>query len=67
MFSRGFGGFVNFTLVIGNLLPNHALYQAEPHPEIFSLNIISQRSGFVKSFFEISEPETHKKFTEVEL
>jgi len=34
VFSRGFSGFGIFTLVIGDLLPNVALYQAEPHLDI---------------------------------
>ena len=53
MFSRGFGGFVNFTLVIGNLLPNVALYQAEPHLDNLPDSIILSHDGdFVKSFYE---------------
>ena len=34
----------------GLLVPNQALYQAEPHPETFYLKSISYKSRFVKGF-----------------
>ena len=66
MFSRVFSGFGIFTLVIGDLLPNQALYQTEPHPDKYFVfpvpiyfsaqNIITQHPDFVnivlqKTFF----------------
>ena len=65
MFSRGFGGFGKFTLVIGNLLPNVALYQTEPHLDIqfcgakreftSDPNIIPPKENFVNTFLKKSD------------
>ena len=57
MFSRGFGGFVNFTLVIGNLHPNVALYQTEPH---LVMNFFAHQDGIRTRDFYVPNAESEK-------
>ena len=56
VFSKGFGVFGIFTLAIGDLLPNQALYQSEPHPGCYAsriaTGIIAKSYWVVKVFFK---------------
>ena len=62
VFSKGFGVFEIFTLVIGDLLPNVALYQTEPHLDggFFNFSVSGQTCGqttYIGNFIQLFTAE----------